>query len=317
MVIFYTNDLRSIPSKDLLEGTDKVAVSCVQGLGPLHRWIGNESVGRMVFNVPAPIVAYNVYMNSVDILDQRRSTNAAQRNEKRLNMSIFTLVLDLAMHNAYALHCWMNNEISKEKLEITYLSYKEFKRRIAMQLVEGKQNTGILNESLTTKDGNLPDIVIVNEEIANCADDGNQVTNTSVMPTMPVEAVGESSNSAMGGSGNIVQSYNDPPNTDVYKLVASNNEPHILLPTINKKCLACHLCKIVDGSVQRKTTYCCTACKVGFHLECFAFYHNQQVVAQHKPALDRLIRQSATSYNRNFKQSKDISSMKDIHLPFA
>jgi hypothetical protein len=55
-----------------------------------------------LFDVPATIVAYNIFMNSVDRMDHRRSTISTLWVEKRPHMSLFTLFLDLAMHNAYA-----------------------------------------------------------------------------------------------------------------------------------------------------------------------------------------------------------------------
>ena len=127
LVIFYTNDLTITPSKDLLEVTNKEAISCVQGVGPLHRWTGNKTAGRSVFYVPAMIVGYKMYMNSADILDQRRSTNPAQKNEKCLNMSIFTMVLDLAIYNANLLHCWLHHEVPRDELNVNSIPYKEFK----------------------------------------------------------------------------------------------------------------------------------------------------------------------------------------------
>ncbi len=43
-------------------------------------------------------------MNGVDCLDQYRSANATQRREKRLQMTIFTLYLDLAVSQALAVY---------------------------------------------------------------------------------------------------------------------------------------------------------------------------------------------------------------------
>ena len=54
--------------------------------------------------VPASIVAYNMFMNSVDRMEQRRATNPTRRKEQRLHMSMFTFVLDLAVLQAFALY---------------------------------------------------------------------------------------------------------------------------------------------------------------------------------------------------------------------
>ena len=80
--MFYTNDLAYTPSKDILHNTSEEAVCCLNCLGPLHCWVGTEMLNQTVFHAPAPIVAYNMFMNSVDIMDQRQSTNPMQQNKK-------------------------------------------------------------------------------------------------------------------------------------------------------------------------------------------------------------------------------------------
>ena len=102
VVTFYTNDLASTPTKQL-QFKNKESVMCVRGLAPMERWLGNESMHRTVVQVPAIIVAYNIFMNGVDKFDQYRSTNATERREKRVTMTIFTFLLDAAMMNAYAI----------------------------------------------------------------------------------------------------------------------------------------------------------------------------------------------------------------------
>ena len=69
-VISYTNDLAHTPDKAILQADEENAINCIPGLGPLCQWAGNELLGRTVFYVPAPIVAYNIFMNAVDIMDQ-------------------------------------------------------------------------------------------------------------------------------------------------------------------------------------------------------------------------------------------------------
>src|SRR5688500_9246623 len=43
LVIFYTNDLTSTPSKPILNAKDKEAINCVRGLKQLKCWTGDES----------------------------------------------------------------------------------------------------------------------------------------------------------------------------------------------------------------------------------------------------------------------------------
>lgn len=127
LVMFYTNDLAHTPSEDILHDTSEEAIRCVNGLGPLHRWTVTEMLNRTVFHVPAPIVAYNMFMNSVDIMDQIRSTNPTRRNEKRLSMTMFTLVFDLAVHNAFALYLWIREVENETEQEMSYREFKNYK----------------------------------------------------------------------------------------------------------------------------------------------------------------------------------------------
>ena len=71
IVIFYTNDLASSPSVPILDGSEPEARSAVHGLAILSRWTGKEIFHRTLFSVPSPIVAYNMFMNSVDRMDQK------------------------------------------------------------------------------------------------------------------------------------------------------------------------------------------------------------------------------------------------------
>ena len=82
IVVFYTNTLALTPPDNIISGNTNEAVKCVNGLAKLSRWFGSETMTPTVMKVPAPIVAYNQYMNAVDRLDQLRSTNATKRCEK-------------------------------------------------------------------------------------------------------------------------------------------------------------------------------------------------------------------------------------------
>lgn len=126
--MFYTNDLSATPSQPILGSDVPESVFCVQGLAPLNHWTGGEVLHRTILMVPAFVTAYNIFMNAVDRMDQHRSTNPTRRKEKRLPMTIFTLLLDLSVHNAYALHKVL--EPSRQ------ISYREFKWGISEKLVE-------------------------------------------------------------------------------------------------------------------------------------------------------------------------------------
>ena len=71
-VIFYTNDLAATPNELVVIGNDDShAIHCVNGLGKLHRWTDDCMLQCEVFMAPAIIVAYNLFMNAVDRMDQR------------------------------------------------------------------------------------------------------------------------------------------------------------------------------------------------------------------------------------------------------
>jgi hypothetical protein len=55
-----------MPTRAIINGDDDEAIACVHGLATLFRWIGTEKMHRTQFDVPATIVAYNLFMNSVD-----------------------------------------------------------------------------------------------------------------------------------------------------------------------------------------------------------------------------------------------------------
>lgn len=128
VVLFYTNDLYQTPTKATLHQDSQEAIQCVNGLAKLSRWTGTESCHRTDFQVPAIIVSYNMFMNAVDRMDQIRSTNVTRRREKRLSMTILTMVLDLCIHNAFSIHNHINPE--------SKMRFNEFKYSVANQLIQ-------------------------------------------------------------------------------------------------------------------------------------------------------------------------------------
>ena len=128
VVIFYTNDLAGTPKQNI-ERQSTHTIRCVQGLAPMRRWMGNESMHRTLLHVPAVVVAYNMFMNGVDKYDQYRSTNAIVRKEKRVPMSIFTFLLDASIQNAFTIMRTISAPVSAT------CSLREFKRRVAESLV--------------------------------------------------------------------------------------------------------------------------------------------------------------------------------------
>ena len=79
VVIFYCNCLKLTPPAEITIGNDEEAIKCVNGMGTIQRWTGKETMHRTNLSVPAIIVAYNNYMNSVDRMDHIRSSNPTRR----------------------------------------------------------------------------------------------------------------------------------------------------------------------------------------------------------------------------------------------
>ncbi|GMF54288.1 unnamed protein product [Phytophthora fragariaefolia] len=78
---------------------------------------------------PTIIAVYNRFMNGVDRVDQLRSTNPNRRREKRLDMTLFIWLLDMATINAYAL---------LKKTTTTSVTLHEFKIRIVESLTKNE-----------------------------------------------------------------------------------------------------------------------------------------------------------------------------------
>ncbi len=107
-MVFYSNDLLETPPEAVLHGSDDRAVQCMHGLSTISRWMGNEVLHWTGFLVPAPIVAYNKFMNGVDHMDQLRSTHVTQWREKKVHMTIITYLLDLSFTQAYTIYQKIN-----------------------------------------------------------------------------------------------------------------------------------------------------------------------------------------------------------------
>jgi hypothetical protein len=132
LVVFDTNNLASTPSRPILDGTSDEAILCVRGLAAVKRWTGNETMHQTTFKVPAFIVAYNVYMNSIHRMDQKHATNPTKRKEQRLHMSLFTYFLDMAALQAFSVFQCIC------PLESIY--FAEFKRSLCEELVTQYQS---------------------------------------------------------------------------------------------------------------------------------------------------------------------------------
>ena len=132
---------------------------------------------------------------------------------------MLTLMLDLAVHNAFALYLWLREAHNTTEQEI---SYREFKQQIAIDVVS-------------------PHVAAVENK--------NKKASEGISPL----------------DGRMIE------------VIGEDFSNHLLLPTLERQRIQCYLCKILDNSKQRKDSYCCTTCRVGFHPECFTAFHHQML----------------------------------------
>lgn len=69
--VFHTNDLLG-ETKHFISELNKHSIKCLHVLFPLLRWTGIENLHRTELHFSAAIVAYNHFMNGVDLFDQFR-----------------------------------------------------------------------------------------------------------------------------------------------------------------------------------------------------------------------------------------------------
>jgi len=133
LVIFYTNNLQGTPSKYILKGENVEAVKLVHGLGEILRYDKSKyTVNKKVYLVPNIVVTYNLYMNNVDLVDQRRKATYTQRKERKNYMSFFHFILDYAVNNTYALYRWALDHCSSTNEICMYKDLGKFKKEIGM-----------------------------------------------------------------------------------------------------------------------------------------------------------------------------------------
>lgn len=82
-----------------------------------------------VLDVPAVVMAYNLYMKGVDRINLMHKSNATMRKEVPVPMSIFTFLLDASVINCYALY--KNITLANESIMLLH----KFRREVTEALV--------------------------------------------------------------------------------------------------------------------------------------------------------------------------------------
>lgn len=110
-------------------------------------WNRTESMHRTNLQFPSIVVAYNLFMNGVDLVDQMRASQAMERRECRLTMTMLSFMMDCAMNNALSMYKSLKEDINSG------VSLSSFKREVAESLIKpwlaiklNKQNRCIFSE---------------------------------------------------------------------------------------------------------------------------------------------------------------------------
>lgn len=78
-VMFYTDNLTCDPMQNIHEQDDNYAMTCAHDRCELDRWKDDRSMTRERCQVPCLVQRYNVFMNAVDKLDQKRTSGSLTR----------------------------------------------------------------------------------------------------------------------------------------------------------------------------------------------------------------------------------------------
>jgi hypothetical protein len=100
VVVFYTNNLKTMPTAPMLSMESDEAIHAVNGTCTIRRWTGSEVMCQSMIEVLAFVGACNSFKIMVDRMDQIRSSCPSRHRETRVSMMLVTLVLDLAIKNA-------------------------------------------------------------------------------------------------------------------------------------------------------------------------------------------------------------------------
>ena len=113
-----------------------------------------------------------MFMNEVDLMDQRIESNMISRRERRVSTLLYTHVLDLSMNNAYAIYLWCIDNDPTENEVIKKLSCQDFRISVAEALCIGNRNNRLYADrkklELPVIDTTLSEINEVGENIHYC-----------------------------------------------------------------------------------------------------------------------------------------------------
>ena len=305
-VVFYTNDLADTPQTLFGDKSDEHAVRCVHGLATLFRWTGDSYHAKQSFKVPAPVVAYNLFMNGVDRADQMRSTNACRRKEKHLHMTIWHFVVDLCILNAFQVYLKLRNSqlidakkqgTEEEEIRMAKeMPLREFKRKVCVALCMPYAETYNATKKTNSKAG--PQVASAENVQAKLPPRpparyktppvrGRKLRRSTSSTRKSARFEVDLEADTPGGASEVTKA--SEASTETEKTVQplrfeTNLSHHILQPNpVNhgrRHRSTCYLCSIIGtGGTHPVTSYGCVQCQRCFHPECFSLYHNSWKVA--------------------------------------
>lgn len=100
----------------------------------------------------------------------------------------------------------------------------------------------------------------------------------------------------------------------------ADSQTHVLLQNVGKKHVQCYLCKLMNakGKVS-KSMYSCASCRLSFHVNCFAFYHNVDRLNLVRPRVGAIVEQamqSAKSEGLRKRKHNCSSNLTSTSVPF-
>ena len=176
-------------------------------------------------------------MNSADRVDQMRSTNPITRREKKIHMSLWTYYLDLVLHQSFCI-------------------YKT--------LIENKKISEYDDDESSADSNNLGEIQSAGK-ILQFYEFKRVVSEQLVRPfLLEKERIRQRSEERMTAAQMMCRT-------------VGTSQHHVLMENKTVKGsnqVACYLCSLILN--QRKNSkHGRVQCGKGFHVDCFAAYHNQ------------------------------------------
>ena len=102
-VVLYSNDANDTtgqPFNSVMDPAENPEIiDMVEGLKLLFCWTGDENISQTKFTVTTIIVAYNFNYGQCDRVNQKCASCPTPQKEKRVSMSIFSLIVDNACLN--------------------------------------------------------------------------------------------------------------------------------------------------------------------------------------------------------------------------